>query len=612
MAHKETMNIRNIAIIAHVDHGKTTLIDGLFQQAGVFQSHQAVEERVMDSGDLEKERGITIRAKNASLMWNGTRINVVDTPGHADFGGEVERALFMVDGALLLVDAAEGPLPQTRFVLRKALQRGIKIIVIINKVDRSDARVDEIEEKILELFYDLADDDSQVQYTTFYASGRSGWATLEKGTIGKDFSPLFNRIVEEIPPPKVNANGPFQMIVVNRTYNSFLGQIAVGRIEAGVVKEGQRVQLMGSEKNVPFMVTALETFSGLGTERAKELRAGDIALIAGAEAPLIGDTIAETGVTQALPRIQVDPPTVAIRISVNTSPFSSREGVYLTSRKLEEVLEKECLQNVSLSLEPTDSNEVFLLKARGELQVVIVLEEIRRRGFELMAGRPEIIPVQIDGKLWEPEESFFIDIPENKMGTVTEILSIRGGRMQNIEKFENSNRVRLEFEIPSRGLIGLRSLLLTETRGEAIYSSTFKKYIPYLGKRFSRANGAIVTDRDGVATEYALFGLEDRGRLFVRAGTPVYEGMIFGENNRQNDLNANPTKEKKLTNMRASGSDDSTKLSPIKEMSLDEALDWIDEDEWVEITPKNIRIRKIVLKTNQRHVIRRSPEENSH
>lgn len=606
------MNIRNIAIIAHVDHGKTTLIDGLFQQAGVFQSHQAVEERVMDSGDLEKERGITIRAKNASLMWNGTRINVVDTPGHADFGGEVERALFMVDGALLLVDAAEGPLPQTRFVLRKALQRGIKIIVIINKVDRSDARVEEIEEKILELFYDLADDDSQVQYTTFYASGRSGWATLEKGEIGKDFSPLFNRIVEEIPPPKVNANGPFQMIVVNRTYNSFLGQIAVGRIEAGVVKEGQRVQLMGIEKNVPFMVTALETFSGLGTERAKELRAGDIALIAGAEAPLIGDTIAEIGVTQALPRIQVDPPTVAIRISVNTSPFSSREGVYLTSRKLEEVLEKECLQNVSLSLEPTDSNEVFLLKARGELQVVIVLEEIRRRGFELMAGRPEIIPVQKDGKLWEPEESFFIDIPENKMGTVTEILSTRGGRMQNIEKFENSHRVRLEFEIPSRGLIGLRSVLLTETRGEAIYSSTFKKYIPYLGKRFSRANGAIVTDRDGVATEYALFGLEDRGRLFVRAGTPVYEGMIFGENNRQNDLNANPTKEKKLTNMRASGSDDSTKLSPIKEMSLDEALDWIDEDEWVEITPKNIRIRKIVLKTNQRHVIRRSPEEDSH
>lgn len=602
------MDIRNLAIIAHVDHGKTTLIDGLFQQAGVFQSHQAMEERVMDSGDLEKERGITIRAKNASLRWRDTRINVVDTPGHADFGGEVERALFMVDGALLLVDAAEGPLPQTRFVLRKALQRGIKIIVIINKVDRPDARVDEIEEKILELFYDLAEDESQVQYTTFYASGRNGWATLNKGETGKDFSPLFDRILEEIPRPKVDASGPFKMIVVNRTYNSFLGQIAVGRIQSGKVKEGQKVQLMTQEKNIPFTVTALETFSGLGTERAQELEAGDIALIAGAEAPRIGDTIAESGVTEALPRINVDPPTVAVRISVNTSPFSNRDGVYLTSRKLEEVLEKECLQNVSLSLESTDSNEVFLLKARGELQVVVVLEEIRRKGYELMAGRPEIIPLQQDGQLWEPEEAFFIDVPENKMGTVTEILSKRGGRMQNIEKFENSGRVRLEFDIPSRGLIGLRSLLLTETRGEAIYSSTFKKYIPYQGKRFSRANGAIVADRDGAATEYALFGLEDRGRLFVRAGTSVYEGMIFGENSRQNDMNANPTKEKKLTNMRASGSDDSTKLSPIKEMSLDEALEWIDEDEWVEITPKSIRIRKMVLKTNQRPIIRRSAE----
>ncbi|MCB0362520.1 MAG: translational GTPase TypA, partial [Bdellovibrionales bacterium] len=391
--------------------------------------------------------------------------------------------------------------------------------------------------------------------------------------------------------------------------NSFFFFFAVGRIQSGTVKEGQRVQLMGADGNITFNITALETFSGLGTERAKELQAGDIALIAGAEAPRIGDTIAEMSAATPLPRIHVDPPTVAVRISVNTSPFSNREGTYLTSRKLEEVLEKECLQNVSLSLEATDSNEVFLLKARGELQVVVVLEEIRRRGYELMAGRPEIIPLEKEGQLWEPEESFFIDVPESKMGTVTEILSKRGGRMQNIEKFESSDRVRLEFEIPSRGLIGLRSLLLTETRGEAIYSSTFKKYIPYQGKRFSRANGAIVTDRDGTATEYALFGLEDRGRLFVRAGTPVYEGMIFGENNRQNDMNANPTKEKKLTNMRASGSDDSTKLSPIKELSLDEALEWIDEDEWVEITPKNIRVRKMVLKTNQRPIIRRSSDE---
>ncbi|MCB0365018.1 MAG: translational GTPase TypA [Bdellovibrionaceae bacterium] len=604
------MDIRNLAIIAHVDHGKTTLIDGLFQQAGVFESHQRVEDRVMDSGELEKERGITITAKNASLVWKGTRINLVDTPGHADFGGEVERALFMVDGALLLVDAAEGPLPQTRFVLRKALERGIKIILLINKVDRPDARIEEVEEKVLELFYDVATDESQVEYTTIYASGKHGWATLTKGEQGTDFSPLLDRILEEMPRPSIDENGPFKMIVVNRSYNSFMGQIAIGRIQSGSIKEGQRVQLMGESKNTPFTVTSLETFAGLGTEKVPELNAGDIALIAGADAPKIGDTIAETGVTEALPRVKVDPPTVAIRISVNTSPFSNKDGTYLTSRKLEEILEKACLQNVALSLESTESNEVFLLKARGELQIVIVLEEIRRGGFELMAGRPEILPLEKDGAKWEPEETFFIDIPETMMGRVTEIMSSRGGRLQNIEKFESSSRCRLEFDIPSRGLIGLRSTLLTETRGEAIYSSTFKRYIPYMGKRFSRSTGAIVCDRNGTTTEYALFGLEDRGRLFVAAGTPIYEGMIFGENNRLNDLNANPTKEKKLTNMRASGSDDSTKLSPIKPMSLDEALDWIDEDEWVEITPKSIRVRKMILQTNQRQIIRRPQEED--
>ncbi|MCC7403622.1 MAG: translational GTPase TypA [Bdellovibrionales bacterium] len=602
------MNIRNLAIIAHVDHGKTTLIDGLFKQTGVLQGRQDVEERVMDSGELEKERGITITAKNASLSWKGTRINLVDTPGHADFGGEVERALFMVDGALLLVDAAEGPLPQTRFVLRKALERGLKIILIINKVDRPDARIEEVEEKVLELFYDVATDENQVQYTTFYASGRNGWASLVKGQQGESFAPLMDRIVEEIPPPAVDADQPFRMIVVNRTFNTFLGQIAVGRIQSGRVKEGQRVQLMGEQKNLPFVITALETFAGLGTERVKELSAGDIALIAGAEAPRIGDTIAEMGVTEPLPRVKVDPPTVAVRISVNTSPFSNRDGTYLTSRKLQEVLEKACLQNVALSLEPTESNEVFLLKARGELQIVIVLEEIRRAGYELMAGRPEILPVEKDGQKWEPEEQFFIDIPDSMMGKVTEILSNRGGRLQNIEKFETSSRIRLEFDIPSRGLIGLRSALLTETRGEAIYSSTFKRYIPYQGKRFSRANGALVCDRNGATTEYALFGLEDRGRLFVEAGVPIYEGMIFGENNRLNDINANPTREKKLTNMRASGSDESTKLAPIKPMGLDEALEWIDEDEWVEVTPKSIRVRKIILAANQRHIIRRPQE----
>ncbi|MCB0403258.1 MAG: translational GTPase TypA [Bdellovibrionales bacterium] len=598
------MDLRNLAIIAHVDHGKTTLIDGLFRQSGVFQSHKVVAERVMDSGDLERERGITISAKNAAFMWKGTRINIVDTPGHSDFGGEVERALFMVDGALLLVDAAEGPLPQTRFVLRKALQRGIKIVVVINKVDRPDSRIEEVEEKVLELFYDLAADDSQTNYTTLYASAKEGWASLEKHERREDFSDLLNTIVKEIPPPRVQADGPFKMLVTNLGYSSYLGQLAVGRVQSGTVTENQRVTLWGKNGKRDFTIVALESFAGLGTERVSSLEAGDIALISGAESPTIGDTIAEVSVTEPLPRIQVDLPSVAVRISVNTSPFAGKDGTYLTSRRLEELLQKACLSNVALSLEDTDSAEVFLLKARGELQIVVVLEELRRQGFELMAGRPEIIPVDVDGEKMEPQESLVIDIPENKMGTVTEIVAKRGGRVQSVEQLGGSQRIRLEVDIPARGLIGIRSTLLTETRGEAIYSSSFKSYIPYQGKRFSRTNGAIVADRDGMSTQYALFGLESRGTLFIKEGTRVYEGMVFGEHNRQNDMNADATREKKLTNMRASGSDESTKLSPVHELSLDEALEWIDEDEWVEITPKTVRIRKTVLKSNQRQIIR--------
>ncbi|MEZ4750315.1 MAG: translational GTPase TypA [Bdellovibrionota bacterium] len=598
------MDLRNLAIIAHVDHGKTTLIDGLFRQSGVFQSHKVVAERVMDSGDLERERGITISAKNAAFAWKGTRINIVDTPGHSDFGGEVERALFMVDGALLLVDAAEGPLPQTRFVLRKALQRGIKIVVVINKVDRPDSRIEEVEEKVLELFYDLAEDDTQTNYTTLYASAKEGWASLDKHEKREDFSDLLDTIVKEIPPPKVQAGGPFKMLVTNLGYSAYLGQLAVGRVQSGTVTENQRVSLWGKDGKRDFTIVALESFAGLGTERVKSLDAGDIALISGAESPTIGDTISDPAVTEPLPRIQVDLPSVAVRISVNTSPFAGKDGTYLTSRRLEELLLKACLSNVALSLEDTDSAEVFLLKARGELQIVVVLEELRRQGFELMAGRPEIIPVEVDGQKMEPQETLVIDIPENKMGTVTEIVSKRGGRVQSVEQLGGSQRIRLEVDIPARGLIGIRSTLLTETRGEAIYSSSFKDYIPYQGKHFSRSNGAIIADRDGVSTQYALFGLESRGKLFIKEGTRVYEGMVFGEHNRQNDMNADCTREKKLTNMRASGSDESTKLSPVHEPSLDEALEWIDEDEWVEITPKTVRARKAVLKSNQRQIIR--------
>lgn len=603
---QESTNIRNVAIIAHVDHGKTTMIDNLFQQSGVFKAHQSMSDRVMDSGELEKERGITITAKNANFDWRGTQINIIDTPGHADFGGEVERALFMADGAFLLVDAAEGPLPQTRFVLRKAFEQGIHVAVVINKVDRPDARIDEVEEQIMELFYDLAVDESQTQYTIIYASAKQGWASKEKGVQKENLHDLLDLIVDEFPAPRLRENdGKFRMLVANLSHSSFVGQVAIGRIESGSVKLGQRVVIIDkNNKRHAFNITSLESFYGLSTRKCDELMAGEIALLAGYDAPAIGDTIADEDAEEALTRINVDPPSVAIKVSVNTSPFAGKEGEYLTSRKLEEVLKKACLTNVALELEPTTNPEMFLLKGRGELQIVILLEELRRRGYELMVGRPEVIPHEKDGEKFESEDQMVIDVPEGFVGTVTELLSSRGGRMESMTTLEGSNRVRMEFSIPGRGLIALRSILLTKTKGEAIYSSSFKRLIPYLGERLSRANGALVADRSGMSTEYGLFNLQDRGKLFIGAGTKVYEGMVFGENSRTNDINANPAREKKLTNMRASGKDESTKLSGIYPFDLDSAIEWIDDDEWVEITPQNIRVRKDELRTNFRKVIR--------
>ena len=598
------MDIRNLAIIAHVDHGKTTLIDGLFNNAGVFAKHQQASERVMDSGELEKERGITIRAKNASFDWKGTRINIVDTPGHADFGGEVERALYMVDGAILLVDAAEGPLPQTRFVLEKALARDLKIICVINKVDRPDARIDVVEEKLLELFYDVAAHENQVTYTTLYASAKEGWASLERVTKKENFSDLLDRIKEEIPPPNVNPDEKLKILVTNLSYSSYVGNIAIGRIESGSVKMNQSLLLLGKDKTQQFNVTSLESFSGLGTANFEELGAGSIALIAGAENPKIGDTISSTDCSKTLPRIDVDPPTVAVRISVNTSPTAGKEGNYATSRKLFELLETACLENVALEIERTDSPDVFLLKARGELAIVVLIEEVRRQGWEFMAGRPEIMPIDINGQTMEPEELLMVDIPEDMIGIVTPLISSRGGKMIMTEALEGSKRVRISFDIPARGLIGLRGQLLTQTRGEAIFSSSFKRYIPYQGKRLSRKNGALVADRAGVCSEYALFHLQPRGKLFIGAGTEVYEGMVFGEHSRNNDLNCNPIIEKKLTNHRSVSKDDSTKLKGFSSLDLEDSIEWIDEDEWVEVTPKNIRIRKAELRSNMRKVIR--------
>lgn len=603
------IKLKNLAIIAHVDHGKTTLIDGLFKNAGVFEQHKDATERVMDSGDLEKERGITITAKNASFEWKGHKINIVDTPGHSDFGGEVERALHMVDGALLLVDAAEGPLPQTRFVLRKALEKNIKIICVINKVDRPDARIEEIEEKLLELFYDVAVSDDQANYTTLYASAKQGWASKDKDVKKEDFNDLLQCIVDEIPSPKVNHDGPFQMLVTNLKYSSYVGQIAVGRIQSGKVKLNERLVLIGKDgSKKSFSVTSLETYSGLGTSKFDSLEAGNIALLAGVENPHIGDTITTEECSVALPRIEVDPPSVAVRISINTSPFAGKEGQYATSRKLDELLERAVLENVALQVEPTDTANVFLMKARGELAIVILMEELRRQGWEFMVGRPEVIPVEIDGQMMEPEELFTIDIPNEMTGVVTPLLSGRGGRMQKMEPLSASGRVRLDFQIPARGLIGIRSTLLTETRGEAIYSSSFTGYIPYMGKRFSRINGAIVSDRPGQSTEYAIFHLQPRGKFFIGAGIQIYEGMVVGEHAKDTDLNCNVCLPKKLTNMRASGKDESTKLKVTKPLELDEALEWIDEDEWVEVTPQSIRVRKDELRTNMRKVTRKSAE----
>lgn len=602
----DSKNIRNVAIIAHVDHGKTTMIDNLFQQAGLFKAHQHMDSRVMDSGELEKERGITITAKNANFEWKGAQINIIDTPGHADFGGEVERALFMADGAFLLVDAAEGPLPQTRFVLRKAFEQGLHVAVVINKVDRPDARIDEVEEQILELFYDLAIDESQTQYTTIYASAKQGWASREKGVQKENLHDLLDLIVDEFPSPRLKINdGKFRMLIANLSYSSFLGQMAIGRIESGSVKQNQRVILIDeNNKRHAFSISSLETFSGLSTKKCAELNAGDIALIAGFSSPKIGDTIAQEDVEEPLKRINVDPPSVSVKVSVNTSPLAGQEGEYLTSRKLEEVLKKACLTNVALDIEATQNPEIFLLKGRGELQIVVLLEELRRRGFELMVGRPEVIPHTIDGEMFEAEDQMVIDVPDNFVGTITELLSERGGRMEAMSTLEGSNRVRMEFSIPARGLIALRSILLTKSRGEAIYSSSFKRWVPFLGQRLSRANGGLVSDRAGMATEYALYNLQERGKLFIGAGTKVYEGMVFGENNRVNDLNADPTREKKLTNIRAAGRDESTKLSGIYPFDLDSAIEWIDDDEWVEITPKNVRVRKDELRSNMRKVIR--------
>ena len=594
-------DVRNIAIIAHVDHGKTTLVDVMLRQAGAFREGASVTERVMDSMDLERERGITIAAKNCSLRWHGVKVNILDTPGHADFGGEVERALQMVDGAILLVDASEGPLPQTRFVLSKALAAKIKILVVINKVDRPDARPKEVLNEIYDLFIDLDADEEQIDFPVLYAIGRDGMAFASLDAPRKDLLPLFEAVVKHLPPPSYDAEAPFQMLVSNLGWSDFVGRLAVGRVVNGKVRRGDRLVRLGHEAAPqPLKTTSLQVYQGVGFDPVEELAAGEIAILSGAEGAEIGDTICAESAPKALKRVAVDEPTIAMRFSVNSSPFCGQEGKYVQSTKLRERLMKETLHNVALRVVEAPEGDSFVVQGRGEFQMAILLETMRREGFELLVGRPEIIfKAATDGTRLEPVEHLFVDCGEEYVGVVTRKLSERKGRMINLVN-HGGGRVRIEFSIPSRGLIGYRSEFLTDTRGTGIMNALLQGYEPHRGEIEARQTGSLISDRQGETVAFAIFHLEPRGQLFIVPGERVYEGMIVGEHNRENDLNVNVCKTKKLTNMRASGSDEAVLLTPVVPLTLERAIEFIRNDEMVEVTPKNIRLRKAVLQQSQR------------
>lgn len=596
----ENAHLRNIAIIAHVDHGKTTLVDHLFRQSGVFREHQEVDERVMDRMDLERERGITITAKNCAIQWKGVKINILDTPGHADFGGEVERALMMVDGAILLVDASEGPLPQTRFVLKKALESHLKIIVVINKIDRKDARAQEVLNEIYDLFIDLDATEEQVDFPLLYAIGRDGVAQRTLDEPGQNLHLLLDAILEVIPGPKYDEDAPFQMLVTDLDYSDFLGRLVIGKVANGKVqRNAELVRIDIDGKAQPLRVAKLQVYDGLGLKEVDEGQPGDIVILAGIDKAHIGDTICNKIAPIALKRVTVDEPTVSMRFSVNNSPFSGKEGKIVQSTKIRERLFKETLRNVALQVEDTDDANVFLVKGRGEFQMVILIETLRREGFELSVGRPEVIYRFQEGKRLEPIEHLFVDCEENFVGVVTEKLSIRKGRMVNLVN-HGSGRARMEFSIPSRGLIGYRNEFLTDTKGTGILNSYLAGYEEHRGDFPTRLTGSLVSDRQGSAVAYALYNLEPRGVIFITPGTPVYEGMIVGEHNRDSDLNVNACKEKKLTNMRSSGKDDALILTPVTPMTLERAIEFIKDDELVEVTPKAVRLRKRTLSSSLR------------
>lgn len=583
--------IRNIAIIAHVDHGKTTLVDHLLRQSGLFRSNEQVAERVMDSMDLEKERGITIAAKNCSFIYNGYRINIVDTPGHADFGGEVERALTMVDGVFLLVDASEGPLPQTRFVLKKALELELKVIVCINKIDRPDARVNEVLNEVFDLFIDLDATEEQADFPVVYAVAREGYATLDPEVKTDSLAIMYDWIINKFPAPKFDQKAPLQMMVANIDYNDYVGRLGIGRVRNGVIRIGDEVLVCHEENRTQkTRVSALFRYEGLKQVPAKEISAGDIAILAGFEEINIGDSVVSPTEPKPLPRLVVEEPTVAVTFSVNDGPFAGLEGKQVTSRKILERLERELLHNVAIRMEPTNSPETFKVFGRGELQLGVLVEQMRREGFELVVGKPQVVFKMEDGVKKEPMENVVVDVAEQYTGVVTEKLGRRKGIMMNMSN-KGSGRVRLEFLIPARGLIGYRSEFLTDTRGTGLLNTHFAGYDAYKGELVHRMNGAMIADRKGSATAYALWYLEERGRHFIVPGTECYDGMIIGEHAKENDLVVNVSREKKLTNVRASGSDEAIKLTPIKPLTLEQAMEWINDDECVEVTPKSIRIR---------------------
>jgi GTP-binding protein len=585
-------NIRNLAIIAHVDHGKTTLVDAMLWQSGIFREHQRIQERVMDSIDLEREKGITIMAKNTALYYKNVKLNIVDTPGHADFGGEVERTLKMVDGVMLLVDASEGPLPQTRFVLRKSLEQELPAIVVVNKIDRPDARISEVLNEIYDLFIDLDAREDQIEFPVIFTNAKLGVAKAHLEDEARDLRPLFEAILAHIPPPRYTPDHNLQMLVTNIDYSDYVGRLAIGRITNGSIGHGETVSICRSDGGMDKMkVSQLCVFDGLSRLEVKRGSAGEIVSVAGSDHVTVGETIADAENPRPLPPLKIDEPTLSMVFSANSSPFAGKEGKYVTSRHVKERLEKELLKNVSLRVEPTSSQDAFRVIGRGELQIAIVLEMMRREGYEVEVSKPEIVAKHIEGKLTEPMELLFIDCPEEFIGVVTQKIGIRRGKMVKMIN-HGSGRVRLEFRVPARGLIGFRSEFLTDTKGAGIMNHLFDGYDEWQGEIPSRPTGALVADRAGRATAYALSNLQERGELFIRPGDPVYEGLICGENSRSVDLHVNVTKEKKLTNMRASVSDEAIRLIPYREMGLEKALEFIKEDEWVEITPLSIRLRK--------------------